>query len=81
MSAWSETMTPTRTSLIGVEACSDDKVEDVASVVGRLGNVPNAAERLQQIGNVHGVNIVPLIDVHVKVTAYNDCTSVDREQL
>ena len=24
--------------------CGDDKVEDVASVVGRLGNVLNAAE-------------------------------------
>jgi len=63
--------------------CGDDKVEDVTGVVGRLGNVLNAAERLQQIktGKAHGVNVVPLIDVDVKVAAYDDWTSVDRQQL
>ena len=63
--------------------CGDDKAEDVASVVGRLGNVLNAAERLQQIktGKAHDVNVVPLIDVDVKVAAYDDWTSVDRQQL
>ena len=63
--------------------CGDDKVEDVAGVVGRLGNVLNAAERLQQIktGKAHDVNVVPLIDVDVKVAAYDDWTSVDRQQL
>ena len=61
--------------------CGDDKVEDLAGVVGRLGNVLNAAERLKQIGKAHGVNVVPLIDVDVKVAAYGDWTSVDRQQL
>jgi len=41
--------------------CGDDKVEDVAGVVGRLGNVLNAAERPQQIktGKAHDVNDRP----------------------
>ena len=51
--------------------------------MGRLGNVLNAAQRLQQIktGKAHDVNVVPLIDVDVKVAAYDDWTSVDRQQL
>jgi len=61
--------------------CGDDKVKDVAGVVGRLRDVLNAAERLQQIGKAHGVNIVPMIDVHVKVATYDNGTSVDCQQL
>jgi len=64
-----------------VVGCSDDKVEDVAGVVGRLVNVLNAAKRLQPISKAHGVNVVPLIDVDVKVAAYDDWTSVDHQQL
>jgi len=61
--------------------CSDDEVENVASCVGRFVDMLNAVERQQQLCQAYGMWIALLVNVDVEVTAHDDRTAVDSQQL